>query len=134
MAEAARIAAGQSAEAQAKKRGRDPPELLAGAVDLVLKRYEGQAAAAAGDAASLSRYIFDRVKHPRLMRCICDRIAWAVIRGEYPREKLEGVLAQTDKQRGAGRADCWVYFVGVMKRSFAQHGCGELTQKKAGKP
>ena len=80
------------------------------------QRQEAQPA----EAKAIKRHILRTVDDERLSAEFCERVAWAVVEGAYPRQKLERILQvvavkHTAPERGR-------YFIGAIRRSFEDAG------------
>ena len=85
------------------------------------------------EVAKIASWIAAEVNDPLLRRSVCDKIGWAIVGGEYPRLKLQTILAKLKRDYShRSESDRGKYFVGAMRISFQECGLDFSNSKPAG--
>ena len=99
------------------------PILMGSTIETVIRRLPSEAEKQAR-VEELMVFIRGQVADPLLRDSVLLRIAWAIMDGRYSEQKLHAVLRRVaeTKRRGTLRGTPSQYFVGAVKRSFAESG------------
>lgn len=115
----------------AKQKDKTEPTAAGGAIGAVMARVQFAMQQQPADAAGIARWIWQEVADPNLAMQVCDRIAWHIVEGVYPRSKMASILRYLKKNFGhASAAERGKVFCGAMRRSFQEIGLDLYGRRK----